>query len=84
MCKVKDMIDSMFHLTCMNLVSSNKGGNSIEGHIYEWLTAQRAYELCSQLENAIHKAYVLNCITETECKFVLSALEAAVDSEVGL
>lgn len=81
---VKLMINSMFHITCRCLVLANKGGKSIEEQCAELAEAQKAYEMCRLLELTIHCAHDSHDITETEYKFVLRALESAVDSEVGL
>lgn len=81
---VKCMINSMFYITCRCLVLANKGGKSIEEQCAEIAEAQKAYEMCRLLELTIHRAHDSHDITETEYKFVLRALESAVDSEVGL
>lgn len=81
---VKCMINSMFYVTCRCLVLANKGGKTIEEQVAELTEAQKAYEMCRLLELTIHRAHDNHSITETEYKFVLRALESAVDSEVGL
>lgn len=78
------MINSMFYITCRCLVLANKGGKSIEEQRAELAEAQKAYEMCQLLELTIHRAHDNHDITESEYKFVLSALNAAVESEVGL
>lgn len=81
---VKLMINSMFYITCRCLVLANKGGKSIEEQCAELAEAEKAYEMCRLLELTIHKAHNCHDISESEYKFVLSALNAAVDSDVGL
>lgn len=81
---VKFMINSMFYITCRCLVLANKGGKTIQEQYAELAEAQKAYEMCRLLELTIDKAHNCHDISETEYKFVLSALNAAVDSEVGL
>lgn len=81
---VKCMVNSMFYITCRCLVSSNKGGKTIEEQLAELVQAEKAGTMCQLLELTIHRAHDSHDITETEYKFVLSALEAVVDSEVGL
>lgn len=81
---VKCMINSMFYVTCRCLVLANKGGKSIDEQCAQLAEAQKAYEMCRLLELTIHIAHDIHDITETEYKFVLRALESAVDSEVGL
>lgn len=80
----KFMINSMFYIVCRCLVLANKGGKTIEEQCAELAEAQKAYEMCRLLELTIHRAHDSHDITETEYKFVLRALESAVDSEVGL
>lgn len=81
---VKLMINSMFYITCRCLVLANKGGKSIDEQCAQLAEAQKAYEMCRLLELTIHRAHDSHDITETQYKFVLRALESAVDSEVGL
>ena len=81
---VKCMINSMFYVTCRCLVLANKGCKSIDEQCAQLAEAQKAYEMCRLLELTIHRAHDSHDITETEYKFVLRALESAVDSEVGL
>lgn len=78
---VKCMINSMFYVTCRCLVLSNKGGKTIEEQLAELVEADI---MCQLLELTIQRAHDSHDITETEYKFVLRALESAVDSEVGL
>ena len=80
----KFMINSMFYITCRSLVLANKGGKSIEEQCAELAEAQKAYEVCTLLELTIDRAYKCHDISETEYKFVLRALESAVESELGL
>lgn len=81
---VKSMINSMFYITCRHLVASNKGGKTIEEQCAELVEAEKADITCQLLELTIHRAHDSHDITETEYKFVLRALESAVDSEVTL
>lgn len=81
---VKFMIDSMFYITCRCLVLSNKGGKTIEDQCAELVEAEKAGRMCQLLELTIHSAHNRHELTETEYKFVLRALESAVDSEVKL
>ena len=81
---VKCMINSMFYVTCRYLVLSNKGGKTIEEQRVELVEAEKAGTMCRLLEFTTHRAHDSHDITETEYKFVLRALESAVDSEVGL
>lgn len=84
MSTVKCMINSMFYVTCRCLVLSNKGGKTIEEQLAELVEAEKADIMCQLLELTIQRAHDSHGITETEYKFVLRALESAVDSEVGL
>lgn len=84
MSTIKFMINSMFYITCRCLVLANKGGTTIGEQVAELAEAQKAYEMCRLLELTIDMAHNCHDISETEYKFVLRALESAVDSEVGL
>lgn len=82
--EIKFMIDSLFYITCRCLVLANKGGKSIEERYVELKEAQKAYKACRLLEIILDRARERHDITEAEYEFVSSALDAAVESEVGL